>query len=73
LRASRPIAAASLFDRTRWKVLDPEYRQDFNTLAEQLSDDLVFNGMSDDRRKIIVAHMQDKRPLYYYRSGGAAA
>ncbi|KXF77886.1 hypothetical protein ATN84_25050 [Paramesorhizobium deserti] len=62
----QPIAAASLFDRTRWQVLDPEYRQDFETLAEQFSGDLVFNGMSDDRRKIIVAHIHDKRPLEYH-------
>lgn len=62
----RPIAAASSFDRTRWQVLDPEYRQDFDALAEQLSGDLVFNGMSEDRRKIIVALQQDTHPLEYY-------
>jgi dipeptidyl aminopeptidase/acylaminoacyl peptidase len=62
----RPIAAASLFDRTRWQVLDPEYQQVFDALTEQLSGDLVFNGMSDDRRKIIVAHLQDAHSLEYY-------
>jgi len=61
----RPIAAASRFDRTRWKVLDPDWKEDFDTLAAQFPGDLVFNGMSDDRRKIIVAHLQDANPLEY--------
>lgn len=63
---SRPIAAAYRFDRTRWKVLDLDYKDDFETLAAQFSGDFVFNGMSDDRRRIIVAHQQDARPLEYY-------
>lgn len=62
----RPIAAASMFDRARWQVLDPNYQQDFDTLAERFSGGLIFNGMSDDRSKIIVAHLQDDRPLEYY-------
>lgn len=63
---SRPIAAASRFDRTRWKVLNPDWKEDFDTLAGQFSGDLAFNGMSEDRRKVIVAHLQDTHPLEYY-------
>ncbi|KXF77782.1 peptidase S9 [Paramesorhizobium deserti] len=62
----RPIAAASYFDRTRWDVLDPDYQKDFDTLAAVFPGDIAFTGMSDDRRKIIIAHLQDTHPLEYF-------
>lgn len=54
------------FDRTRWEVLDPDYQRDFDALAGLFPGDITFTSMSDDRRKIIVAHLQDTRPLAYF-------
>ncbi|MEO1016797.1 MAG: S9 family peptidase [Pseudomonadota bacterium] len=65
-RTHRPIAAASMFERTKWQVLDSEYEEDFTKLASQFSGDLLFNGISDDAQKIILAHRQDIHPLEYY-------
>ncbi|MBB2970649.1 S9 family peptidase [Mesorhizobium sp. RMAD-H1] len=63
---TRPVAAASCFDRIRWEVLDPDYQRDFDALAGLFPGDFTFTSMSDDRRKIIVAHLQDTRPLAYF-------
>ncbi|PYE86414.1 alpha/beta hydrolase family protein [Phyllobacterium leguminum] len=62
----RPIAAASTFDRSQWKVLDPEFQQDFDILAQLFRGELVFTDISDDGLKIIIAHRQDTRPLEYF-------
>ncbi|GGA85400.1 peptidase S9 [Brucella endophytica] len=62
----RPVAAASYYDRVHWQVLDPEYRQDFETLLERFSGDLVIPSISGDETRLIIAHCRDTRPTEYY-------
>lgn len=62
----RPVAAAAVFERTRWQVLDPDYEGDFNHLTRQSSGDLAITGMSQDRRNWIVAYLHDNAPLEYF-------
>jgi dipeptidyl aminopeptidase/acylaminoacyl peptidase len=60
------VAAASTFERKRWKVLDPDYEEDFNCLSRQSGGDLVAISMSHDRQHWIVAYLHDDAPLEYF-------
>jgi dipeptidyl aminopeptidase/acylaminoacyl peptidase len=62
----RPVAAAATFDRTRWRVLDPDYEEDFSYLTRRSSGDLAITGMSQDRRNWMVAYLRDNAPLEYF-------
>jgi dipeptidyl aminopeptidase/acylaminoacyl peptidase len=62
----RPIAAARSFERVAWQVLDPSYRDDFDTLARLSRGDLTVTSMSQDRRRWIVAYFYDDAPLEYF-------
>jgi dipeptidyl aminopeptidase/acylaminoacyl peptidase len=62
----RPVAAAATFERTRWRVLDPDYEGDFSYLTRRSSGDLAITGMSRDRRHWIVAYLHDNAPLEYF-------
>ncbi len=65
-RTRRPIAAASTFTRTKWAVLDPRFAPAFDALAGQLSGDITFSGVSDDTEKLVLAHIQDRRPPEFF-------
>jgi dipeptidyl aminopeptidase/acylaminoacyl peptidase len=62
----RPVAAAVKLERTRWEVLDPDFEEDFITLARSSSGDLAITSMSQDRRNWIVAYVHDDAPLEYF-------
>jgi dipeptidyl aminopeptidase/acylaminoacyl peptidase len=64
--SKRPIAAASAVERTRWEVLDSDYRKDFDYLTRQSAGDLEIAGISQDRRNWIVAYRHDDTPREYY-------
>src|SRR5258708_399747 len=46
----RPIAAAAMFTRTTWHVIDRDYAEDFAYLAKLSDGDLRGISLSDDRR-----------------------
>jgi dipeptidyl aminopeptidase/acylaminoacyl peptidase len=62
----RPIAAAATFERTRWQVLDTDYKEDFEYLMCRSPGDLAITSMSQDRRNWIVAYLYDNAPLEYF-------
>ena len=70
--SERPVAAARSFERVAWRVLDPDYQQDFNYLTRQSRGDLTVTGMSLDRRQWIVAYQYDDAPLEYFHYDRAA-
>lgn len=62
----RPIAAASMFDRVRWTVLDPEFQGDFDAMAVRFHGEIGFTSISTDGSRIIIAHAQDTNPMEYF-------
>jgi dipeptidyl aminopeptidase/acylaminoacyl peptidase len=62
----RPIAAASMFDRVRWTVLDPEFQGDFDAMAVRFHGEIGFTSISTDGSRIIIAHAQDTHPMEYF-------
>jgi dipeptidyl aminopeptidase/acylaminoacyl peptidase len=68
----RPIAAASIFERTAWKVLDPDYADDFEYLTRQSRGDLTFASVSQDRLSWTIAYQHDDGPMEYFRYDRAA-
>jgi dipeptidyl aminopeptidase/acylaminoacyl peptidase len=68
----RPVAAASLFERTAWQVLDPDYADDFDALTRRSPGDLTVVGISQDRLHWIVAYYYDNAPLEYFHYDRAA-
>ncbi len=67
----RPIAAAAMFTRTTWHVIDRNYAEDFAYLAKLSDGDLRGISLSDDRRHAIVYYERDETPgryAYYNRS-----
>ncbi|WP_267549422.1 S9 family peptidase [Rhizobium rhizogenes] len=65
-RTRQPIAAASTFTRTKWTVLDPRFAPAFDALAAQLSGDIIFSGLSDDTERLVLLHIQDRRPPEFF-------
>jgi dipeptidyl aminopeptidase/acylaminoacyl peptidase len=67
----RPIAAAAMFTRKTWHVIDRDYAEDFAWLARLSDGDLSFGSLSDDRRHAIVYYERDNAPgryAYYNRA-----
>jgi dipeptidyl aminopeptidase/acylaminoacyl peptidase len=67
----RPIAAASMFTRTAWHVIDRDYADDFAHLATLSDGDLRTVSLSDDRRHAIIYYEHDDRTgryAYYNRA-----
>jgi dipeptidyl aminopeptidase/acylaminoacyl peptidase len=67
----RPIAAAAMFTRTTWHVIDRDYGEDFAYLAKFSDGDLRGISLSDDRRHAIAYYERDEAPgrfAYYNRA-----
>jgi dipeptidyl aminopeptidase/acylaminoacyl peptidase len=67
----RPIAAAAMFTRKTWHVIDRDYAEDFAYLARLSDGDLSLTSLSDDRRHAIVYYERDDAPgryAYYNRA-----
>src|SRR5262249_45730836 len=62
----RPVAAARMFERVMWQVLDPDYRDDFDYLTRQSPGDLTITSISQDRRQWIVAYQYDDAPVEWF-------
>jgi dipeptidyl aminopeptidase/acylaminoacyl peptidase len=61
----RPIAAAAMFTRKTWHVIDRDYAEDFAGLARLSDGDLSLVSLSDDRRHAIVYYEHDDAPGRY--------
>jgi dipeptidyl aminopeptidase/acylaminoacyl peptidase len=70
--SARPVAAAHAYERVAWRVLDPDYRDDFDYLTRQSRGDLTITSMSQDRRQWIVAYQCDDAPMEYFHYDRAA-
>jgi dipeptidyl aminopeptidase/acylaminoacyl peptidase len=68
----RPIAAASMFERIAWEVLDPDYADDFEYLTRQSRGDLTFASVSQDRRSWTIAYQHDDGRMEYFHYDRAA-
>jgi dipeptidyl aminopeptidase/acylaminoacyl peptidase len=55
----RPIAAAAMFTRKIWHLVDRDYAEDFAHLARMSDGDLSLTSLSDDRRCAIVYYEHD--------------
>ena len=67
----RPIAAASMFTRTTWHVIDRAYADDFAYLAKLSDGDLRGIDLSQDKRHAVVYFERDSVPgryAYYTRA-----
>src|SRR5215470_3578574 len=67
----RPIAAAAMFTRTNWHVIDRDYAEDFANLIKLSDGDLRGISLSDDSRHAIVYYERDETPgryAYYNRA-----
>jgi dipeptidyl aminopeptidase/acylaminoacyl peptidase len=67
----RPIAAAAMFTRTTWHVIDRDYAEDFAYLTKLSDGDLRGISLSDDKRHAIVYYERDEAPgrfAYYNRT-----
>jgi len=62
----RPMAAASVFTRKRWQVIDPTYADDLAALAGLSRGDLWIAGLSDDQRHWIAYFERDAAPGQYF-------
>jgi dipeptidyl aminopeptidase/acylaminoacyl peptidase len=62
----RPLAAAAVFTRKRWQVIDPAFAADHATLAKLSTGDLSIVGVSDDERHWVVYHERDVAPGRYF-------
>jgi dipeptidyl aminopeptidase/acylaminoacyl peptidase len=67
----RPIAAAVMFTRTAWYVINRDYTYDFAYLTQLSDGDLRGISLSDDKRHAIVYYERDEAPgrfAYYNRA-----
>ena len=62
----RPMAAASMFTRKRWQVIDPTHAGDHAALAGLSRGDLWIAGQSDDQRHWIAYYERDAAPGQYF-------
>lgn len=62
----RPLAAARQFERIEWQALDPEFEETLAFLTQDSRGDLLFAGMSQDRRHILYGYQYDDAPLEYF-------
>ena len=70
--SERPVAAAHSIERVAWRVLDPDYSDDFDYLTRQSRGDLTITSMSQDRRQWIVAYQYDNAPTEWFHYDRAA-
>ena len=68
----RPLAAAGVFTRKRWQVIDPAFAPDHARLAKLSNGDLSIVGVSDDERHWVVYHEHDVAPGRYFHYDRAA-
>jgi dipeptidyl aminopeptidase/acylaminoacyl peptidase len=61
----RPIAAAAMFTRTTWHVIDRAYADDFAYLAKLSDGDLRAINLSDDKRHAVVYFERGSAPGRY--------
>jgi dipeptidyl aminopeptidase/acylaminoacyl peptidase len=64
-KSYRPIAAAAMFTRKTWHVIDRDYAEDFALLARLFDGDLSLVSLSNDRRHAIVYYEHDDAPGRY--------
>ncbi len=62
----RPVAAASVFARKCWQVIDPAYVDDYAHLAHVSTGDLTSADFSDDRRNWVIYYEQDAAPGQFF-------
>ena len=62
----RPFAAAVVFARKRWQMLDPAYGEDRAYLAKVSPGDLTITSVSADNRSWLVYYEQDIAPGRYF-------
>jgi dipeptidyl aminopeptidase/acylaminoacyl peptidase len=62
----RPFAAAAVFARKRWQMLDPAYGEDRAYLAKVSPGDLTITSVSADNRSWLVYYEQDIAPGRYF-------
>lgn len=61
-----PFAVAVVRDRIEWIVLDPAYRDDFDTLATQVRGDLGIVSIDrEDRIWLVSSHIDDGSPSFW--------
>lgn len=66
-RSLRPVPAAAVFTRKRWRVIDPAYAADQAQLARVSTGDLSITSVSDDNRSWLVYYKRDAAPGRYFR------
>jgi dipeptidyl aminopeptidase/acylaminoacyl peptidase len=62
----RPVAAASVYARKRWHVIDPAYADDYAHLARVSTGDLAAVDFSNDKRNWVVYYEQDAAPGQFF-------
>ena len=65
-RSYRPFAAAAVFARKRWQMLDPAYGKDRAYLAKVSPGDLTITSVSADNRRWLLYYEQDVAPGRYF-------
>ena len=50
----RPLAAGSMVDRRRWRVVDPSFAADLNAIQASTRGDVELIGLSADARRVLV-------------------
>ncbi len=62
-----PIAVASRYEKTEWKVLDPAYEEDFMMLKQLSDGEFSVTSQTLDNQIWMVAYILDNGPVRYYR------
>jgi dipeptidyl aminopeptidase/acylaminoacyl peptidase len=65
-RSYRPFAAAAVFARKRWQMLDPAYGGDHAYLAKVSPGDLTITSVSADNRSWLLYYERDVAPGRYF-------
>jgi len=65
-RSLRPFAAAAVFTRKRWRVIDPAYAADYAHLARVSAGDLSITSVSEDNRSWLTYYERDVAPGRYF-------
>jgi dipeptidyl aminopeptidase/acylaminoacyl peptidase len=65
-RSYRPFAAAAVFARKRWQMIDPAYAEDRAYLAKVSPGDLSITSVSANNRSWVVYYEQDVAPGRYF-------
>lgn len=64
-QSRHPVAAASVYSRTKWVSIDPQFSPVFDDLIKQFPGDIKFISMSDDANRFILLHVQDTEPAEF--------